>query len=359
MIIAVVSLPPPVTGQAVAARLLVDELDRRGVDHRVINTASPVVKTGSRSTVLRAAARTAGRTLGSAVTALVRSGAAKSTTLYLQMGMGPSSIIRDIPILAVAALRRWRVVGHVHGGGWREGLDQVPAPLRTLYLRLLRRAETLIVLTPRLRSMFDGLVEADRVTVIGNGVEHVVTKLAADQPAQWSSNPTVLFLSNLMPEKGADTVVAAAHLAAKDHPAMRFRFAGALPDGVDAIDWPSNCEWVGEVTGAAKVAFLASGTVFAFPTRYWVEGQPISILEAMHLGLPIVACDRGGIADVVGPENGIIIPPDEPEALLDAVLSCVVDEQRWASMSTANRTAATTLHTATRHLDTLVAVLAP
>lgn len=346
-VLLIVSMPPPITGQATAARLLADELKRREIPVQIFDTASPVQSGG-----LGAAARTIRRTLGLA-RALWRAPHV-DPLVYIQLGQGRSSILRDIPLLLVAARRGWRVIGHLHGGGWRQGLDRVPAPFRQWYLSLLGRAEAIVVLTPRLETMFDGLGLADQLVVIGNGVERHIADAAADQPARWSASPTVLFLGNLMPEKGFETVLAAARLASERQLDLHFVLAGGSDAPVVSASWPANAMYAGLVDGVAKEELLAGSQALVLPTSYWVEGEPISILEAMHFGLPVISCDRGGIADVIGPDNGAIIEADDPEALLEAIVTNTADCERWQRVSDANRRQARTKHSLDTHLAAMI-----
>lgn len=61
----------------------------------------------------------------------------------------------------------------------------------------------------------------------------------------------------------------------------------------------------GIVGGESKRNLLKECYIFALPTRYPNEGQPISILEAMGNGMFIISTDHAGIPDIVGTENGI------------------------------------------------------
>ena len=62
--------------------------------------------------------------------------------------------------------------------------------------------------------------------------------------------------------------------------------------------------------GEEKRKLLKECYIFALPTRYPNEGQPISILEAMGNGMFIITTDHAGIPDIVGTENGIILKSD-------------------------------------------------
>jgi glycosyltransferase involved in cell wall biosynthesis len=63
---------------------------------------------------------------------------------------------------------------------------------------------------------------------------------------------------------------------------------------------------------------LAAADLFVFPSLY--EGIAGSVIEAMALGLPIVASDIPAMREVLEPEeNSVLVPPADPQALADAV----------------------------------------
>lgn len=71
--------------------------------------------------------------------------------------------------------------------------------------------------------------------------------------------------------------------------------------------------------------------VYCLPSRF--EGMPVSLLESMALGIAPVATSVGGIPEMVTPgEDALLVPPDEPEALADAVRALLEDEERRSSM---------------------------
>jgi glycosyltransferase involved in cell wall biosynthesis len=65
--------------------------------------------------------------------------------------------------------------------------------------------------------------------------------------------------------------------------------------------------------------FLTAFDVFALPSRF--EGFPQAVVEAMLAGLPVVATDVGSVSDaIVDGETGLLVRPDDPAALADALL---------------------------------------
>lgn len=85
-------------------------------------------------------------------------------------------------------------------------------------------------------------------------------------------------------------------------------------------------ELVGTRTGAAKAREFAWADVFAFPTRYRNEGQPLVVLEALAAGLPIVTTRHRGIPETVrGGREALLVEPGDVEGLALALVRMAAD----------------------------------
>jgi len=81
---------------------------------------------------------------------------------------------------------------------------------------------------------------------------------------------------------------------------------------------------------------LAAADVFALASRF--EGLPMSVIEAMLCGLPVVACDiRGPREQVVHGETGLLVPSGDADALATALRDLLADPARRAAMGAAGR----------------------
>jgi glycosyltransferase involved in cell wall biosynthesis len=103
-------------------------------------------------------------------------------------------------------------------------------------------------------------------------------------------------------------------------------------------------------------AVLAACDIFCLSSRY--EGYPVALMEALALGLPVVATAVGGIADAVrdGVE-GRLVAPGEPAALAAALLAVAADPNRRTAMGHASRarSALFDIRRAARRLEELYA----
>jgi glycosyltransferase involved in cell wall biosynthesis len=155
---------------------------------------------------------------------------------------------------------------------------------------------------------------------------------------------SVLFLSNLRRRKGVVEAVSAACITSKQVPDARFVFVGGWEDRqleveLRAMARPlaNRITFLTTVSGGAKDDLLARSAVLLFPPRE-PEGHPRVILEAMAAGLPIVATDRGAIAETIeNGTSGFVLPEPEPEALADKLVQLLTDNDLRSRMSAASR----------------------
>lgn len=359
----VMAVPPPVTGQAMAAAMLLEHLDAIDRPYEVVNLSRPFYTDGA----LRGLVRRVGRSLEFPVEALRKMGLDRRTptVCYLQLGQSGRALMRDLPVLALARAMGWRVVVHVHGGLFRVAFDGAPAPMRLALRRALRRVDRAIVLSDRLRALFADLVPPERVVAVDNGVDAELGAAAAgfERPAPGAAL-TCVFLTNLIASKGYMTVCRAAALARDRGLPHRFVLAGYETEYMDghprdfiAAHGLTNLAWRGGVTGDAKLDLLRQSDVFVLPVSNPTEGIPIALLEAMHFGLPLVATQAGGLGDlVVDGANGFVVPPDDPAALLAAV-ERLTDAPTYARISAHNVAEARARFTGPAHGAAVLAVL--
>jgi glycosyltransferase involved in cell wall biosynthesis len=141
--------------------------------------------------------------------------------------------------------------------------------------------------------------------------------------------PVVLAAARHEPQKGLDTLVAAAPLVRDRIPAVRFLVAGREGTQTPRLHALADRLQVREVVtflGPRSDVYdlLCAADVFAFPTRW--EGMPGAILEAMALEAPIVASDVPPVREAV--TDGVsarLVPVGSAEALAEAIVAALSD----------------------------------
>ncbi|MDJ0751158.1 MAG: glycosyltransferase [Woeseiaceae bacterium] len=159
--------------------------------------------------------------------------------------------------------------------------------------------------------------------------------------------------------KGQLTIIEAARIAVASHPDWHFLLCGEGKDEArfraEIGDLP-NIELVGWVDNVGD--WLAAFDLFVYPSRHEALGS--TLLDAMGLGLPILASNVGGIPEVVEDGvNGRLVTPDAPTqwvVAIEAVLGQADDAMRDANRDKATRHGAAAMASA---YETLYREIAP
>ncbi len=129
------------------------------------------------------------------------------------------------------------------------------------------------------------------------------------------------FVGRLTREKGADVLLEAAALLRNEPVAVSVLGDGAerqrLEARAEGLGLGSRISWHGAVPNAARL--MHAFDVVAISSR--TEGTPIVLFEAIAAGVPVVATSVGGIPDVVTGAEALLVPPEDPRALADALLA--------------------------------------
>ncbi len=193
-------LPPPVHGVAVstslvlANRLLREKFDIEHLDTTDRRSISNLGK-WDRTNVLLG--------LQNALD-LARQLRGRPGLVYLPLSESAGGFLRDSLFIQLATIRGWKTAVHIRNSLFRHFYLSHGAVLRWWIRVTLQRITGLAVLGDSLRQLFDGLVPAERISVVPNGTPDF-------DPGPVEPDPhTVLYLSNLSRKKGADFAVRAA-----------------------------------------------------------------------------------------------------------------------------------------------------
>jgi glycosyltransferase involved in cell wall biosynthesis len=269
--------------------------------------------------------------------------AASGFDAYYPISQNRMGLLRDLALLAPFRIARRRIVVHLHGGLLDRFLACEPAWLRRTIRWALSGPEAGgIVLTPSLRHCLEPLVPQERISVVPN------TALAPAWVARKDreDNLRVLFMSTLIETKGYRELAAAVAALAARGAKVELDIAGE-PYAPGDVEWMGGfgshpaVRFRGRLDGDDKWEAFRRADVFALPTTYPPEGQPISIIEAMAAACAILATEREGIADMVGPDQGVLIParvgPVLQSDLERVILELAANRDRTARLGQAAR----------------------
>ncbi len=210
------------------------------------------------------------------------------------------SFWRKSPFLLLAFLTGRSVVFHLHGGGFREFYERDCGALARLWIRaVLGHSERVIVLSASWQSWVNSITPNARTRVIPNpapSVKPISPKLVKD-------DPMLLFSGAIHESKGVFDLLRVVASLRHRYPRIRLVLAGTGPaielvkKRVEAFGITAQLELLGWVDAQTRDALLQEADVFVLPSYY--EGLPMSVLEAMAAGLPVVASKVGGIPEVI------------------------------------------------------------
>jgi glycosyltransferase involved in cell wall biosynthesis len=163
-----------------------------------------------------------------------------------------------------------------------------------------------------------------RFEIVPNAVDTAIFKMA-ERGRQRDGQKHLLFVGNLEPtgHKGFPTLVTALEMLAESRRDWHLEVVG---------EGPTRGEYERLVAGspvAELVAFrgalrksevaesMRAADLFVLPSRF--ENLPCVIIEAMASGLPVVSTKVGGIPEMMSERDGILVSPDDPPALADAI----------------------------------------
>lgn len=185
-------------------------------------------------------------------------------------------------------------------------------------------------------------VAPSKVQTIYNGLD-----LADFNPAAQTHRPTaqwvIATVGNIRHIKGNDILIRAAALVIARYPNVTFQITGevlepAYMESLDQLIHKLNLTGRILFTGGCNdlPTLLANVDLFVLPSRS--EGFSNAIIEAMAAALPVVATDVGGNAEAVQHgTTGLIVPPQNPEALATAILTLLDNPPLAREMGTAGR----------------------
>ncbi|SFU65893.1 Glycosyltransferase involved in cell wall bisynthesis [Clostridium sp. DSM 8431] len=245
---------------------------------------------------------------------------------YLTISQSVLGNIRDIIILTIIILKQKKIVIHLHGGGFRNLLDnKMPYVQRKMNYYILNKVDKLIVLGDSLKSNFKGIVNDEKIYTIKNCVDDDYVLNDDDFDAKISDFENkdvlkILYLSNFVKEKGFKEVLELSRLCNQNNMKVKFIFAGKFFDKKDKeyfLNFVENnnlnrvIEYRGIVKGREKIELLRECDYFILLTRYKNEGQPISIIEAAANGLRVISTNHAGIKDILNSEEMIMYDKNE------------------------------------------------
>lgn len=230
-----------------------------------------------------------------------------------------------------------KVIIHHHGGEFGVWFDGELSVARQREVRsLFAKADKVIVLSEEWLSWFDSRgFYIDSFVVMHNAVP------VPAEPCSPCSHQDVLFLGRLDENKSPDVLLRASKAMLDKNPEAKLLFGGdgfseRYQDLACELGIADRCEFLGWISGEAKEKLFRRAGIYCLPSKN--EGMPMSVLEAMAHGLPVIATPVGGVPRVItNNTDGYIVPVDDIDELSRVLVGLAGDSTRRAAVGAAAR----------------------
>ncbi len=195
-------------------------------------------------------------------------------------------------------------------------------------LKLLKRSDMITTVSHHVaQELQEYKINPDEVTVIGNGVDETIFTPIKNK----TEDRYILYTGRLGYRKGLLDLMDCGKYICEMHPDVSFVIPGKGPmfDKLQKMAKENGIRerfrFLGYVDRVRLINLYQNATIHVIPSHY--EGLPTVLLEAMSCGLPVVATAVSGNLDVISHgENGILIPPKNPEKMADVISMLLNDE---------------------------------
>lgn len=268
------------------------------------------------------------------------------TAIHAHFGHVPASIAWYAAEIgrSVAPDEQWTWSMTVHG--WHEFTSE----RRNLLAEKVRAAAVVVCISDFTRSQMMRIADPtdwDRLVVVRCGID--VRNFPSRPAGLTSDEPSIVMTARLSPEKGHLVLLDALVRLREMQRPVRARLIGGGPfepsirDAIAERNLDETVEMLGPQPPAVVESALSTATIFCLPS--FAEGLPVSIMEAMAVGVPVVTTAISGIPElVIDGVTGRCLPAGRADLLAAAIAGILDDPEAAARQVTTGRDAVLAAH---------------
>lgn len=314
-ILFIAPIPPPITGHAIVSLALLEELKKSTLVN-VINLSKESLKDGI----------TGVKRFIEIVILFIRTFkfCKTSDTIYLTISESLAGNLKDLVFYIICYRKLPLMFIHLHGGSIRKQLWEKHPLVFRLNKFFLRKLAGVIISGESHLSIFNDLLPLDKIKIVNNFADEslFVKRNIIKKKFNSSEIIDVLYVGGLIELKGYyDLALGFLLLTEETKRNFRLSFAGkfesdeAKTSFLKLISKDDRISYHGIVDADTKKSLFENAHVFCLPTEY-LEGQPISILEAYASGCVVITTPKPGIFDIFEDrKNGFLVEERTPDAL--------------------------------------------
>jgi glycosyltransferase involved in cell wall biosynthesis len=225
------------------------------------------------------------------------------------------SFYRKALIISLAKLMKKKVIIHLHSSQFDIFYERECSDKAKKYVeKIFQKADYVVVLSEEWKEKIDSWFKCNS-TVLYNAI-------FINEKNEYKNNSNnITLLGRLNERKGLYDLIQVVEPICKKFPEIKFALAGdgdlgKLRSAIEELRISDNVKILGWIGDKERDLLLRDTLVYVLPS--YNEGMPMSILEAMSYGVPVLASNVGGIPKViVDGNNGYMINPGDIKALED------------------------------------------
>lgn len=336
-ILFIAPLPPPTHGQSYVSKVLLDDLQKEW-SVRLINTSKANSKHLFGSIV---------RSFG-VIRILfdVWKYRKMNQAIYITISESLGGNIKDLLTYLLLFKDLSRIIIHLHGGSIKKELWDKRPLLFKINKYFIKKFGAAIISGPSHNQVFIDIIDAEKIHVIPNfSPDHMFIEEKDLNLKFKNIDPIkVLYISGMRNKKGyIDLYNSFANLPVSIKNKVQIDFAGAFESEVEKSNFlntiidKNQIQYHGVVDESTKQRLYFQSHVFCLPTKY-LEGQPISLLDAYASGCLVLTTGLGGIKDIFEDgTNGFVIQEGDSNSISSMIEFCILSQDKLKTIAFENR----------------------
>lgn len=352
-ILFIAPLPPPVTGHSLVSKVLLDDLEK---NHEVItiNTNKSSSKEGVDSL----------QRIFTVVKILINicKSNRNADTIYLTISESLAGNLKDLCIYLACYRNLSKMYIHLHGGSIKKLLWDRHKFIFILNKLFIRKLAGVLISGQSHMNIFKGLISDSQIHTVSNFAQDQLFRNKQEIVDKFTNIKqfVILFMSSLREKKGYnDLADAYIGLGNEFKEQIKVDFVGRFESVIkkkmflDKIAKFDNIHYHGTVNDNAKKTLFSCAHIFCLPTSY-LEGQPISILEAYSSGCVVLTTGQDGILDIFTDGlNGFLIHDRSAKSIRATIEYVIQNKEKLIPIAIYNRNIAGKYHKADIYNSTI------
>lgn len=251
---------------------------------------------------------------------------ARPKIVYVHLGSN-ASLYREAFFIFLAKILRKKIIGHFHAGDVENYYPFQSKIGQKLIRSGLNLCDGLIAVSNESARQLREITPNAKISIIPNAID--VTDFDFKTEKKSENFVRLLFVGAIGKLKGERDLIKALAMLRDKNLNLKVSFLGygaeSLKSYCDELKITDFIEFLGAVSLEERLGFFEKADVFVLPT--YAEAMPMSVIEAMAAGLPVISTNVGGIPELIEDgENGFLFECGDVSALAEKILLLAEDK---------------------------------